>query len=564
MILNRGEYQISARIRLSLGLDSLILKRDQLNPTMKQLLRFLVIALGLGCTLPLVANPALSGESILEFTALAPAADEQPSMARYVTNQPPADWFQPAFDDSKWAQGKGGFGTASTPGAIIGTVWNTPDIWLRRSIQVPTAPERDIQLWLRHDEDAEVYLNGVLAVRAGGWNDDYDVYPLTAAARAALQSGTNLLAIHCHQTDGGQYIDAGLVTASPGPAQTNRWSRERAMDWFTSQPLPIGFNYVPANCISYTEMWMDYAFDAKLIDRELALAQDVGFNCVRVVLPFVVWEAEPDAFKQRFETFLAICEKRGLNVLPCFFDDCVFGPISDPTFGRQPGVVAGWYANSWTPSPGHKRVRDPETRPQLERYVKDVITAHRKDSRILCWDVYNEPSNSGMGNASLPLLKDAFRWAREINPVQPITSGMWGGSPRVMSFLQSASDVITFHNYQPAAELRAEIRDLKKLGRPLICTEWLNRPQNSTVEKCLPVFVEEAVGALSWGLVNGRTQTHLPWGHRPGDPAPKIWQHDLFRPDYTPYDARELDWFRAAIQGNRKASVRRVPNGSKQ
>ena len=121
---------------------------------------------------------------------------------------------------------------------------------------------------------------------------------------------------------------------------------------------------------------------------------------------------------------------------------------------------------------------------------------HRRDPRILCWDLYNEPSNAGMGNASLSLLMDVFRWAREINPVQPITSGIWGGSPRVTRFLRAESDIISFHNYRPAPELRREIQDLKQLGRPLICSEWLNRPHNSTVETCLPVFVEPVKAIL--------------------------------------------------------------------
>ena len=66
---------------------------------------------------------------------------------------------------------------------------------------------------------------------------------------------------------------------------------------------------------------------------------------------------------------------------------------------------------------------------------------------------------------------------------------------------------------------------------------------------CLPVFAEENVGCLNWGLVNGKTQTDLTWGHKPGDPAPKMWQHDLYRPDHAPYDPQELDLFHQTILG---------------
>jgi hypothetical protein len=495
----------------------------------------------------LVPSLADAQDRSFEVTTIVPAADEQPALWRFTTTNPGSNWLRPGFDDSKWKEGLGGFGTTGTPGAVIGTEWNTTNIWLRREFTLPDRLPRNPRLWLIYDEAPEVYLNGVLGARRTGWVTEYDEAQISPEALATLKPGRNLLAVHASQTYGGQCIDVGLVDAAPRQSSTNRWSPERAWTWFTNQALPIGFNYVPANSISYTEMWMGYAFDPELIDRELALAQDVGFNCLRVVLPFVVWEAEPEAFKKRFEMFLSICDKRGLKAMPCFFDDCVFGPITDPDFGKQPEVVVGWYANGWTPSPGHKRARDPKMRPALERYVKDIMAAHRSDPRILCWDLYNEPSNSGMGNASLSLLMDVFRWAREIDPAQPITSGIWGGSPRVTRFLRAESDIISFHNYRPAPELHREIQDLKRLERPLICSEWLNRPLKSTVETCLPVFVEERVGALNWGLVNGKTQTDLPWGHKPGKAYTGTWQHDLFRANHAAYDSQEIQTFKRAI-----------------
>jgi hypothetical protein len=514
---------------------------------MKQFLGFILSLASIGLAFPSAAADGV----ILQVTNpvfLLPAADVEPAIWRYTFGNPGDGWFKAGFDDPAWKEGLGGFGTKDTPGAVVGTEWNTTNIWLRREFQLPDRHLTNPRLWLIYDEDPEIYLNGVLALKRSGWTTDYDEAEITPAALATLKPGKNLIAVHASQTYGGQCIDVGLVEANPQTPGTNCWPVNRAWNWFTNQSLPIGFNYIPANSISYTEMWMAYAFDPKLIDRELRLAQGVGFNCLRVVLPFVVWEAEPEAFSQRFKNFLSICQKRGIKVIPCFFDDCVFGPISDPVFGKQPEVVAGWYANGWTPSPGHKRARDPQARPALEHYVKAILAAHRNDARILCWDLYNEPGNSGLGNASLPLLKDAFHWAREIRPTQPVTSGIWGGSERVTNFLRQESDIITFHNYQPATALRQQIADLKMLGRPLICTEWLNRPLHSTVESCLPVFEKERVGALNWGLINGKTQTHLPWGNKPGDPEPKVWQHDLFHADLTPYNAVELELFRQATR----------------
>ena len=335
----------------------------------------------------------------------------------------------------------------------------------------------------------------------------------------------------------------------------NQWSTKRAWAWYEGQPWPCGFNYIPANAISYTEMWMDYAFDPFLIDRELVLAQDIGFNCARVVLPFVVWENEPEAFKLRLDKFLEICHGRGIRVMPALFDDCAFGPITDPVFGRQPDVVPGFYGNGWTPSPGHGMVRDPSTWPRLERYVKDLVGTFRDDARLWVWDLYNEPTNgvniggtnAPLDDVSLPLVEKVFHWAREINPTQPLTVGEWNGNAKLNSLTRRGSDIITFHDYNPAEVLQNHISDIKSLGRPAICTEWLNRGTGSTVAECLPLLRRENIGVMHWGLVNGKTQTHLNWGHQPGQPGPEIWQHDLFRGDHTLYRAEEAEVFRCLI-----------------
>jgi hypothetical protein len=331
------------------------------------------------------------------------------------------------------------------------------------------------------------------------------------------------------------------------PEISGRWSREKAWEWYHRQPWPCGFNYVPAHAISYTEMWMDYSFDPALMDRELALAQAIGFNSVRVVLPFVVWENEPDAFKQRLENFLEICHHCGLGVMPCFFDDCAFGSITDPVFGRQPEVDPGWYANGWTPSPGHSLVREPQTWPRLEKYVKDIIETFKDDARLWVWDLYNEPTNGGLGEVSIHLVEKVFQWAREINPSQPLTTGQWDGNTRLNDALYRLSDIITFHDYLPPQGLEEHIREINRQERPAICTEWMNRAQGSTVADCLPILRREGIGAICWGLVNGRTQTHLNWGHRPGQPDPPVWQHDLFRSDLTPYDPKEIALFKATL-----------------
>jgi hypothetical protein len=154
-----------------------------------------------------------------KITVVVPAADRHPAMWSYTIAKPADDWMNSGFDDSAWQRGRSGFGTDGTPGSIIGTIWRTDDIWLRREIDLPTQSYADLQGWLHHDEDAEVYFNGVLAVKAPGFITGYDVFPLTDEGKAALKPGKNLVAIHCHQTTGGQYVDFGLVDVQRSQAQ---------------------------------------------------------------------------------------------------------------------------------------------------------------------------------------------------------------------------------------------------------------------------------------------------------------------------------------------------------
>lgn len=143
---------------------------------------------------------------------LVAAADEGPPAEwAYRTEPPPAGWFAPEHDDAAWARGRAGFGTRITPGARVGTEWNSGEIWLRRSFELPAGFGReDVRLWVHHDEDAEIFINGVRAARLTGYTTEYRPVSILPEARAALRAGANLIAIHCRQTRGGQYIDAGL------------------------------------------------------------------------------------------------------------------------------------------------------------------------------------------------------------------------------------------------------------------------------------------------------------------------------------------------------------------
>ena len=152
-----------------------------------------------------------------EVRELVPTSERQPQAWRFTTKKPADGWEKPAFDDAGWGSGPGGFGTTGTPGAVVGTRWGVDDIWIRRSFELKELPKGEVMLRLHHDEDAEVYVNGVLAAKVAGYISDYTEVPLTEAGRKALKAGANVIAVHCHQTGGGQYIDAGLVEVVPAP-----------------------------------------------------------------------------------------------------------------------------------------------------------------------------------------------------------------------------------------------------------------------------------------------------------------------------------------------------------
>jgi hypothetical protein len=141
-----------------------------------------------------------------------PAYSSYLSFWSYSTSQPPTDWFQASFDASAWKSGKGGFGTEGTPSAIVGTVWSSSEIWLRKTFELSATKFKNLRLRMHHDEDVEVYINGVLACKAAGYTTAYQEFPISKDALATLKRGKNVMAVYCNQTTGGQYVDVGLVS----------------------------------------------------------------------------------------------------------------------------------------------------------------------------------------------------------------------------------------------------------------------------------------------------------------------------------------------------------------
>ncbi len=142
---------------------------------------------------------------------IVPTSRQDAVLWKRTESRPPTEWNRENFDDSGWNESPGGFGTRGTPGANVRTEWRSRDIWLRRNITLPDVDLKSLALLVHHDEDAEIYINGVLAARLPRFVSDYEEVPISDEARAALRPGKNVLAVHCRQTGGGQYIDVGII-----------------------------------------------------------------------------------------------------------------------------------------------------------------------------------------------------------------------------------------------------------------------------------------------------------------------------------------------------------------
>lgn len=349
------------------------------------------------------------------------------------------------------------------------------------------------------------------------------------------------------------------VVASPAHAG-ERWSVEKANAWQREHGWLVGCNYAPQTAINQLEMWQADTFDLTIIDRELGWAQELGFNSIRVFLHDLLWDQDKEGLLKRMEQFLAVADKHKIGVVFVPFDS-VWDP--HPRAGKQRAPRPHVHNSGWVQSPGAEILQDPARVDQLEGYVKGVITHFKNDRRIQAWDLVNEPDNPNKSSygakepknkaeLGLNLTRKAFAWAREVDPSQPLTSGVWQGdwseekmSPIVRLQLES-SDVISFHSYDPLPVLQKRVALLKRYGRPLLCTEYMARPNGSTFEGILPYLKEQKIGAYNWGFVAGKTQTNYPWDSwtRQYTGEPPVWFHEILRGDGTPYIAKEVEFLK--------------------
>lgn len=356
-----------------------------------------------------------------------------------------------------------------------------------------------------------------------------------------------------------------IVGCKPDNPLERKWSKDRAWDWYNQYDWMIGANFNPSTSINQLEFWQEETFDPKTIDIELKWSSNIGMRIHRVYLHDLLWN-DSSGFIHRIEEYLSLADQYNIKTMFVLLDD-VWHPI--PKFGKQPEPIPHVHNSGWVQSPGAEILGDSTRHDELEPYIKGILTHFAEDNRIAAWDLYNEPDNVANQKGrvklevqnkhiySFALLKKVVRWAREVDPAQPLTVGLWQGeisdwgtldSMRTLEqYMIENSDVISFHAYDGDMEkVKQKISELQKFGRPLICTEYLARSYGNTFESVLQIMKEKNIWAINWGLVSGKTNTIYPWRSWSEEftDEPDIWHHDIFRNDGAPFSDSEVTFIK--------------------
>lgn len=342
-----------------------------------------------------------------------------------------------------------------------------------------------------------------------------------------------------------------------------KWSLERVWEWYNSHPWIRGCNYMSADCANRIDQWQSEGFEERFetTKNEIKLMSELGFNSVRLILEFIVWDEEHDSFFERFDRYLDLLHENGISAMVVLANDCM-PPKNEswkaPKLGPQ-NTDWGYHGGRKNSqhgvfnAVGYHVLDDEDTAKRYFEMVREVVTRYKDDERIIIWDVYNEPGNSNRRALTPKNLAKIFEICREINPSQPLTCATWSSDgenvPEIEKYGLENSDIISYHNYYDYKTNVKIIRNLKKYGRPIINTEWLARCTHNNVEEMFPLFYIEKIGCYNWGFVAGKYQTYEPWNSiwQKYEANPKIdfdftkWFHDLYRPNHRPYNPKEID-----------------------
>jgi hypothetical protein len=306
-------------------------------------------------------------------------------------------------------------------------------------------------------------------------------------------------------------------------------------------------------------MWQAETFDPATIERELGWAASLGFTSVRIFLHDQLWARDRAGFFERLDRFLEIADLRGIGALVVLFDG-VWDP--HPVWGPQPEPRPGIHNSRWVQSPGAAILGDPTRHGELAAYVRDVLDRFRNDGRIDGWDLFNEPDNPNFAYAkteindkegcALALLRRTFAWAREVDPTQPLTAGVWRGRWSDPAALTEFDQYCLDQSDVKLAALQHRVEALQRYERPIWCTEWLARSLGSCFDPHLAWMKTQGVGAYCWGLVAGRTQTQFPWDSwvESSTDEPDPWHHEILREDGSAYDEGEVAFIRSLTRSS--------------
>lgn len=355
-----------------------------------------------------------------------------------------------------------------------------------------------------------------------------------------------------------------------------RWTETEIWDWYKAHEWISGFNFIPSGSMKGS-LWFlqeyQHAEAFRETAKEIALAASMGFNSIRMGIPFAVWKQEHDSFFKNMDQFLDLLHQYGLTLMPVLFGDCCVPKekYQPPTLGPQPEPVPGYFGGSpVTPfddstqsgeTVGYNITDDPALEPEILRFIGELADRYGQDDRILIWNIWNEAGNSGRHSMSLPMMEKLFALFRERDVKQPLTADVWGAGadnpygwykkPGIYDDIEhhsiELSDIVTFHYYGDYIHSRQYIDILRKYGRPLINTEWLHRPFRSLIQTHLPLWKKEGVGSYFFGFVNGKSQFHIVWEFIKNLPDidTDLWMHDVFHSDFTPYDPEEIEVIKA-------------------
>ena len=342
------------------------------------------------------------------------------------------------------------------------------------------------------------------------------------------------------------------------------WTKQQAWDWVNARPWIRGFNGYPQNCVNRIALWQKYNHEEvfRQIEAEFALAKETGFNAVRTIIEFEVWLYEHDSFMSNLEEYFTLADKYGIKVMLVLGNDCRV-PKDFYSFqlgeqhvdwGYHSGIKRGQHSNTHSDM-GYELIDEPEYREKFFEMVEELAAKYAHDERLQIWNVWNELGNSRRHAMSVPVMEKACEIIRSHDQIQPITVDVWTYTkdckpvPGVQERAIALSDVISFHNYSSFGTFVRVLKAMQSFGRPVFCTEWLNRITGNLVEQVFPLLYLEHVGSYHWGLIQGYSQTYEPWGCYNAEIADPNYngphdltalQHDLYRFSGLPYKAKEV------------------------